>query len=300
MIETPTQQVLIEAAGMGLSGLLAVPDDAPRAVIVALHGGSVTSGIYGDMIPGEPSFLELAAGLGFTALAIDRPGYGSSTGLAPEGTTFDAQVIVLRSALDRVWELYGVGSAGIFLTGNSIGGMIALCLAASDLDAPLLGVATHGTGLGWLSGGFGDVLRTALDNTTTDTIDPRGRNTAVYGPPWSWDPAAAPQLRNASVPAPVGELRDALEWPDRLRRIAPAVQVPVRMAIAEYDDRWSSAPDQLLEIARIFTAAPFVDVHRQRFVGHQLCANYAARGFYESELGFVEECRVHKLNVPTL
>ncbi|HET8841181.1 MAG TPA: hypothetical protein VFN35_06910 [Ktedonobacteraceae bacterium] len=37
----------------------------------------------------------------------------------------------------------------------------------------------------------------------------------------------------------------------------------------------------------------FVDVRCQRFVGHQLSANLAARAFYLRELAFVEECRVH-------
>ena len=52
----------------------------PRAVVVALHGGAVTSGYFDA--PGRASLLRAGAALGFTVIALDRPGYGSS---APHG-----------------------------------------------------------------------------------------------------------------------------------------------------------------------------------------------------------------------
>ena len=63
--------------GVPMSGLVAEVED-PRAVIVAIHGGA-TSSAYFDC-PGHPrlSLLRLAAAQGFTAIALDRPGYGAS------------------------------------------------------------------------------------------------------------------------------------------------------------------------------------------------------------------------------
>ncbi|MDT5099087.1 MAG: hypothetical protein QOC76_2824, partial [Mycobacterium sp.] len=60
-----------------MSALIAsVPE--PKAVIVAIHGGA-TSAAYFDC-PGRPelSLLRSAAANGYTAIALDRPGYGAS------------------------------------------------------------------------------------------------------------------------------------------------------------------------------------------------------------------------------
>ncbi|WP_369222390.1 alpha/beta hydrolase [Streptomyces sp. R39] len=292
-VETVTskEHVVIELDGMRLSGRYAAPAGPPRALIVALHGGSVTSAIYDETIPGEAPFLDIAAQLGFATLALDRPGYGAAAALDPTDAAFDRQVPVLRAAVERAWERYGAGSTGLFLTGNSIGGMLALCLAATTPEVPLLGVATHAAGLQWIPG-FVEWLQTAMSEARASVVDPRGRSTAVYGPDWSWERTVLAHLEATSAPAPVMELRDALTWPERLRRIAPGIPVPVLMTIAEYDDRWSSAPEVLEELRKLFTAAPFVDVRRQRFAGHQLTASFVARGYYLRELAFFEECRV--------
>ncbi|PRC42659.1 alpha/beta hydrolase, partial [Mycobacterium sp. ITM-2017-0098] len=60
-----------------MSGLVATVAN-PRAVIVAVHGGA-TSAAYFDC-PGRPelSLLRAAAASGFTTIALDRPGYGTS------------------------------------------------------------------------------------------------------------------------------------------------------------------------------------------------------------------------------
>lgn len=63
--------------GVPMSGLLsAVPN--PRAVIIALHGGASRPDYFDA--PGHPqhSLLRMGALLGFTVIAPDRPGYGSS------------------------------------------------------------------------------------------------------------------------------------------------------------------------------------------------------------------------------
>ncbi|BDB44994.1 hypothetical protein IWGMT90018_54400 [Mycobacterium kiyosense] len=60
-----------------MSGVIAEADN-PKAVLLAIHGGG-TSAVYFDC-PGHPelSLLRLGATLGFTVVAIDRPGHGSS------------------------------------------------------------------------------------------------------------------------------------------------------------------------------------------------------------------------------
>ena len=72
-----------------MSALVAEADD-PKAVIVAIHGGGTTA-IYFDC-PGHPAFslLRRGAAAGYTVVAIDRPGYGSSAPY-PEAVSQPAQ-----------------------------------------------------------------------------------------------------------------------------------------------------------------------------------------------------------------
>ncbi|CAN3127152.1 alpha/beta hydrolase [Mycobacterium sp. smrl_JER01] len=274
-----------------LSGVYAKPENRPRALIIALHGGSVTSRIYDQHIPGDVSYLDLAAQLGFAAIALDRPGYGASSGISPDRTCFDEQIAILRSAIADLWVRVGAESAGVVLTGNSIGGMLALCLAAGTSDFPVLGVSAHSAGYSWTRG-FATELQHRIDHEASTHIDPRGRSMDVFGPDWTWPRQTAQSLLDNSAPAPVRELHDALQWPQRLGRIAGSITVPVRVAIAEYDDRWASTPSALQELRNLFTSAALIEVRQQRFAGHQLNANYAARAFYLHELAFAEECRL--------
>src|ERR1700761_8669320 len=66
--------------GVPMSALVAEASDTqgPKAVIVAIPGGGTTA-MYFDC-PGHPSFslLRTGAAAGFTVVALDRPGYGSS------------------------------------------------------------------------------------------------------------------------------------------------------------------------------------------------------------------------------
>ncbi len=287
-ITVSKQPILLEAGYTQLSGIYAAPQGSSRGLIVALHGGAVTSRIFADTIPGEASFVDLAASLGYTTLALDRPGYGASSQIAAEHTSFEGQIHILYASLQQAWKEYRADSAGIFLMGHSIGGMIALSLAASQLDLPLLGVSTHGAGLSWQPGAV-KMYQSLLADAPFVTM-PASRRTVAHEP--ARLQAANVQLQQDRAPMPMAELQGALTWPERLRQIGGTIQVPVKMTIAEYDNTWSPAPEVLQELSQLFLAAPFVDVRCQRFVGHQFNASLAARAFYLQDLAFLEECRV--------
>ena len=82
MHAAPTRRV-VPVDGIPMSGLFAEAPDA-RAVIVALHGGG-SSAAYFDC-PGRPdlSLLRAGAAAGFSVIALDRPGYGTSAPYADE------------------------------------------------------------------------------------------------------------------------------------------------------------------------------------------------------------------------
>jgi pimeloyl-ACP methyl ester carboxylesterase len=106
---------------------------------------------FGYYDTGADSLLDLAATLGYLVVAVDRPGYGATHGADPELLTFDAQTTILSQALFRVWTDIGQG-AGLVLIGHSIGGMLALCAAATRPAVPLRGVEVSGMGELWQPG----------------------------------------------------------------------------------------------------------------------------------------------------
>lgn len=134
----------LEVDGVPISALLAaVPD--PRAVIVALHGGSTTAAYFD--CPGHPrlSLLRLAPKLGYTVLALDRPGYGASNPNAKVLTDIAQVVDLIYAAIDRHLEDIPRG-AGLFLMAHSAGCPHAVRVAADERGARLLGLELSGTG----------------------------------------------------------------------------------------------------------------------------------------------------------
>ena len=117
--------------GVPMSALVAeaINTEVPKAVIVALHGGGTTS-VYFNC-PGHPSLplLRTGAAAGFTVVALDRPGYGSS-GPYPEAMGRPEQRVNLAyGAVDRI---LGQGprasprGAGLFVMGHSAGCELAM------------------------------------------------------------------------------------------------------------------------------------------------------------------------------
>ncbi len=97
------------------------PVDAPRAVVLLLHGN-------GGNICGMAEELRTVQRLGVTGLAIDYRGYGKSTGSPSErGILADA-----RAARAWLAQRAGVGESEIVLWGFSMGGGVAVDLAAED------------------------------------------------------------------------------------------------------------------------------------------------------------------------
>ena len=94
------QPRLVIVGGVPMSALVAEAPD-PRAVIVAIHGGGTTA-LYFDC-PGHPesSLLRAGAAHGYTVVALDRPGYGSSAPY-PEAV---ARQRVTEAGLARLDEL---------------------------------------------------------------------------------------------------------------------------------------------------------------------------------------------------
>ncbi|MEE4546624.1 alpha/beta hydrolase [Streptomyces sp. V4-01] len=266
----------------------AAPSGKP--LIAALPGGTYTARYFDVAGSPEGSFMDVAAANGYRVVAFDRPGYGGSTPLEPDANTFTRHAELLSAAVAQAAER--AGADGVILAGHSIGGMIALMIAAAGPGFPLIGVSATGMGAVIPPGGAAEALAALPPDATVDL--PYGeRDKVMFGPASTYRAEGLRQAHGSYAPVPVRELIQAPRWPEEhLPQVAPRVGVPVHNALGEYDALWDSAPENVARFAAMFTAAPFVDAAVARGTGH--CIDHHTLGFalHLRQLAFAEECAV--------
>lgn len=141
-MNTPRPRLVI-VDGVPMSAIVAEAAD-PKAVIVAIHGGGTTA-VYFDC-PGHPSssLLRSGAAAGFTVVALDRPGYGSSAPYPEAMARPEQRVDLAYGAVNRILGQKPRG-AGLFLMGHSGGCELVMRMAADGRGADLLGIELAGT-----------------------------------------------------------------------------------------------------------------------------------------------------------
>ncbi|MCV7173391.1 alpha/beta hydrolase [Mycobacterium manitobense] len=291
MITTPRPRVvMVDSLGdlVPMSALVAEPEHEPRAVLVALHGGASTAAYFD--CPGHPrlSLLRLGAALGFTMVALDRPGYGSSAAYPDAIARPEHRVALAYGAVDKVLGARPRG-AGLFVLAHSNGCELALRMAASDdpRRAELLGLALAGTGLHYHDAAL-DILRNA-----SATHRPPGLRALLWEPADLYPADVLSGITNSSTGAPyeAGMVRD---WPHRdFPALAAQVRVPVQFGHADHERVWRSDPDALAEIGAAFTAAPRFVTEEVVGAGHNLSLGLRAAAYHLKVLSFVEECVVN-------
>jgi pimeloyl-ACP methyl ester carboxylesterase len=292
-----SRSVSIDAGNVKLSGrFLPATNGGPRALLVALHGGTYSSK-YFDTAPS--GLFEFCTSLGYSILALDRPGYGTATSIPFDQLSFDGQIPILQQALAEIWDSYGQQSAGMFLIGHSIGGMIALLLATEKPHERLIGL--NMTGSGAL---YNEQTKVAFASLVSDDptvmMDIAIKVRAMYGPVWSYPEEQAHYDSERDVPTAAIELAEAQTWGERLPQVAAKARVPVQFIVPEYDHIWRGDAEALSHVAEMFTAAPFVDVGTQRLAGHSVELHTLARAFYMKVLSFVEECILYRQHQSSL
>jgi pimeloyl-ACP methyl ester carboxylesterase len=286
--------VVTEVDGIPMSGRLAQAPD-PRATLVALHGGS-TSSAYFDC-PGHPelSLLRIAAPAGFTVLALDRPGFGSSGERAAELTDPQRRVDLMFGAIDAHLGARPRG-AGVFLAAHSAGSYLALHMAADDRGRQLLGLELAGYGIDPTS----EADRT-FQAATSDTPVRLRRDGAPAGvAELLWHPAhlyPADMVGGARIGAygPRYEADPAENWAEvTFPRLTSRVRVPVRLTVGDRERVWRNTPEDLAKLAAHFTAAPRMVLNVQPSSGHNLSVGRTAAAYHLKLLSFVAECAVSR------
>ncbi|MBV5242994.1 lysophospholipase [Mycolicibacterium sp. PAM1] len=265
--------------GVPMSALaVQVPD--PRAVIVAIHGGA-TSSAYFDC-PGRPelSLLRAAGAAGFTAIALDRPGYGSSAVYAGEFTDPGRRVAAAAGTIDKILGDSDRG-AGLFLLGHSAGCELTLRMATGRDD--VVGVELSGTGLRYTPQAR-DIIRDA-----TVTSRPAGLRDLLWTPT---DLYPAEVLTGAlSAPGVAYEGDVTAHWAGRdFPALAERLTTPVQFSVADNEKVWQSSPEALAAITALFSASPRVRINRMNDSGHNLSVGLTAGDYHRNVLSFTEEC----------
>ncbi len=264
--------------GVPMSGLMTAVEH-PRAVVVALHGGATTPAYFDS--PGFPhqSLLRVAARLGFTVLAPDRPGYGASREALGDSVSPALQVDLTYGLIDQALAGCHRG-AGLFLLGHSQGAVLTAKMAVDSRATNLLGIELAGTGV-------------------HHSVEARNRmaSAATPGAPGMklqnllWQPAHLYRDRKQVLSwAPKFEGIDAQLWPQDLAELAPRITVPTRISLGDHESWWLSGTAGLDSIAELFTSSPRVVADEQINSGHNISLGISALAYHLKVLSFVEEC----------
>lgn len=286
VMAAPGAPRVVDVDGIPMSALVAEARQ-PQAVVVALHGGATNSAYFN--CPNRPrlSLLRAGAALGFTVIALDRPGYGSSAG-HPDATNADParRVDLAYAAVDRLLASRQRG-AGVFLLAHSIGCELATRMAADERGSGLLGIELAGTGRHH----HVDAAETLAAAQHDRSLPMRTRLRELI---WYQNRLYPPEVVGGAGIAsgsPAYERTAVERWaPTDFPALAACVRVPVRFSLGDHETVWRSGPSALAEVAAMFTASPRVVVNEQADSGHNLSLGHSAMAYHLTVLSFVEEC----------
>ncbi|HWC84738.1 MAG TPA: alpha/beta hydrolase [Pseudonocardiaceae bacterium] len=267
----------VEVDGVPMSAIMRQVAQ-PRAVVVALHGGAAKAAYF--HYPGHPeqSLLDTGAALGYTVIALDRPGYGASAPYCADLTAPADRVALAYRAVDA---LLGDGSrgAGLFLLGHSAGCELAIRMAAAR---DVLGLEISGTGRHF---------RPAARDALRPERRPAGWLHGLIWDPVGLYPEGVVGGTHFLSPGPAYESDSVPRWAPRDFAIAAAqVRVPVRYTIGDHDNVWPHDREAMSEVAALFSGTERMVTAVQTRGGHNLSVGLTAKAYHLAVLAFLEEC----------
>lgn len=250
-------------------------------LLVCIPGGSYNARYFD--VPGH-SLLDAAHESGFSIVALDRPGYQGSDPLVGE-ITFKRNGAVLSAAIAELWKRYKSSATGVVLIGHSMGGAIAIHMAAQKNSWPLLGISP--TSIHTVAPKHVTEAWNAAPAGISIPFSKEQRLQFMYGPAGTFDPGVVDAAESSGDPIPVAELVEVVgRWITDFPGIAAAVTVPVHYALAEHDQLWISTDDNVRAFSKAFTSAPYVKAERVLGSGHNLDHHNISQAFHQSQLEF--------------
>ena len=276
--------------GQRLSGKDTRPVGAPRATIVALHGGGYSAGYWDHPLDPAASLHTLGSALGYRVVAIDRPGYGASHGLVRDSVRADRQTEIVLDLIDML-RADGDTGAAVFLIGHSMGAVLALHMAASARAGAIAGLDISG-----LPFVFDETLADKQQLASLDFLPESSREfrrALFYGPDGTFDAGMIAAEERLIRPIPAAEIIDAVECPVSTTVLAPKITVPVRITRAESDVSSGGGREGLESCGALFTSAPRVELAWQRASGHNISLHHVARAYHLRAIAFFDEALGH-------
>ena len=271
------RRITLDADGTTLSALVKEPPGESRAVVVALHGGGMTAGYFDGQAHPDVSLLTLGARLGYTVLAIDRPGYGDSRAALPDGLSRGEQASMVRAALADFTARRRTG-AGVFLLAHSYGAKVALTMAASGAPSEFLGLDISGCG-----------RRYALTRSEVEAGLRNSSSSLHWGPSRLYPPGTLRACATVLAAMPPRERRDVTSWPAVFPAVAARVGVPLRLTFAEHEPWWRHDKQAVLDLTG-HLKSPRLVLDGQPGAGHNISLGWAARSYHLRALAFLQDC----------
>ncbi|MGW0043613.1 alpha/beta hydrolase [Rhodococcus sp. NPDC003348] len=284
----PPQSILVDTELGPLSAIAAEPAASPRGLLVALHGGGSGAAYFHSPVSAESSLLSLAAGTGWRAVSVDRPGYGASTGLQDHRMDLGTQARLLRGAVAEL-----AADTPVLLVGHSLGAITALQLAhqieQSPGDIRLIGIAIGGAPLSYTAEQRS--MHTAVDASGPTIRRPPDapRDPGEWlGPTGTYPTELHDRLHEVISRVPSGEMADAANAPELLTTLLTSVVTPIQFAVAELESTMAPAEEvtaRAEQLLRGRNAGLFVVPGS----GHNLSLGHQARSYHLRVLSFAEQ-----------
>ena len=260
-----------------------------RGLILGLHGGGYSAGYWNCPVRGT-SFFTLAAQLGFHVLAPDRPGYGSSRDFDPTQLGLGPQVEFLFDAIDA-WSSASRLSLPVFVIGHSLGGIIALLMAAHARAQQLSGVDVLGVPIRFPTNSAGDAVKSLQHSGThVPALDEQSRKWLMFGPAETYEPLSDRHDATIIRAMPAAEYREAMLMPASWADVLPRIRIPVQFTAAELEVMQASGTEMLDEVRLLLRSSPHKSMHLQRYSGHNASAHKIAPAYHLRAIAFFEEC----------
>jgi pimeloyl-ACP methyl ester carboxylesterase len=275
---------LLSSGDGSISGMLMSCAEARPGLplLACIHGGGC-NGNYFDLK--GCSTVQVALASGFPVLLINRPGYAGNRALDVASPIAEGAASI-GEFIERVRGTHVPDADGVAIIGHSIGGAVALTIAAASRNWHLRGIAVSGIGIS-----SPDHIRAIKVPPDEVRIEPPAELTEFlfHDPDRALNWRAVASLRAAAEPWLVSELLEVVQrWPANFFSLAPRIDVPVHIRLAEHEKIWETGLAQVNAMASALTRARRVDAALLPIGGHLFEAYRPGPQLVQSQLDFLQ------------